>query len=209
MIVEEKEDNQQLEIKKEFDIQIKKEETQIKDLMEDAKHWVKSGLLPSSIKTPEQAIVIVLKGRELGLPIMASFEMIDVIQGKPALKPKAMSAIIRKAGVRFKTMQDFESVKNEEGKVTDKITTIRFYRDGIEEDISYRYTDAQSLGLTTKDNWQKQPAVMTYWRCFSKGANRICPDLIGGLYTTEEVSSFTKGNHSVSITEDGDSIVIE
>lgn len=177
-------------------------------MLEQAKAWVKSGLLPSTIKTPEQAVVIALKGRELNLQTMASFEMIDVIMGKPALKPKGMAALCFKGGVRTKTIKDFEKVLNDTGAAIDAITTIRFYRDGIEEDVSYKFSDAQNLGLTSKDNWKKQPGIMMYWRCFSKGANRVCPDLIGGLYTTEELSSFTTNSPSIMLTEDGDSVIV-
>lgn len=178
-------------------------------MLEQAQAWVKSGLLPASVKTPEQAVVIALKGKELGLAPMMSYEMIDVIMGKPSLKPKAMAAMVRKGGVKYQTIKDFESVTNAEGVVVDKITTIKFFRDGIEEEVSYKYSDAQALGLTGKDNWKKQPGIMMYWRCFSKGANRVCPDLIGGLYTTEELSSFTQDSPTIILTEDGDSIVVE
>ena len=177
-------------------------------LLAQADTWIKSGLLPNSIKTPEQAVVIVLKGKELNLQTMASFEMIDVIMGKPALKPKGMASLCFKGGIRTKTIKDFEPIKNDEGKSVDAITTIRFYRDGIEEDVSYKYSDATALGLTSKDNWKKQPGIMMYWRCFSKGANRVCPDLIGGLYTTEELASFTPNAPTVQLTEDGDVVVL-
>lgn len=118
-----------------------------------------------------------------------------------------MAALVRKGGVKTKTIQDFEPIKNEEGVTTDAVTTIRFYRDGIEEDVSYKFSDAKNLGLTGKDNWKKQPGIMMYWRCYSKGANRVCPDLIGGLYTTEELASFTKDAPIIELTEDGESIV--
>jgi hypothetical protein len=179
------------------------------DLLVKAETWIASGLLPSSIKKPEQAVVIALKGKELGLETMASFELIDVIMGKPALKPKGMASLIRKGGVRTKTIKDFEPILDEKGAKVDYITTIRFYRDGIEEDVSYTYRDAERLGLTNKDNWKKQPAVMQYWRCYSKGANRVAPDLINGLYTTEELSSFTPNSPQIEITEDGDAIVVQ
>lgn len=177
-------------------------------LLQQAAAWVKSGLLPSSIKTPEQAAVVALKGKELGLNPMMSFEFIDVIMGKPALKPKAMASLIRKAGVKYKTIKDFEPVLDEEGKRIDMETVIRFFRDGDEEDVKYTYKDAQALGLTSKDNWKKQPGIMLWWRTFSKGANRVCPDIIGGLYTNEELASFTKNAPLIEITEDGDSVVV-
>lgn len=178
-------------------------------ILQQAETWVKSGLLPSNIKSPEQAVVIAIKGKELGLTPLASFEFIDVISGKPSLKPKAQAALVRKGGVKYQTIKDFEPVFDEEGKKVDMETIIRFYRDGIQEDVKYTYRDAQALGLTGKDNWKKQPGIMMYWRCFSKGANRVCPDLIGGLYTTEELASFTPNAPVISVTEDGDAVVID
>jgi len=177
-------------------------------LLEEASSWVKSGLLPASIKTPEQAVVIVLKGKELNMSPMMSFEMIDVIMGKPSLKPKAMAAMVRKGGIKYQTVQDFEKVFDKDGKAIDAITTIKFFRDGLEDIVSYRYSDAQALGLTSKDNWKKQPGIMMYWRCFSKGANRVCPDVIGGMYTNEELASFTKDAPTLMLTEDGDTVVL-
>jgi hypothetical protein len=137
------------------------------DLLVKAETWIASGLLPSSIKKPEQAVVIALKGKELGLETMASFELIDVIMGKPALKPKGMASLIRKGGVRTKTIKDFEPILDEKGAKVDYITTIRFYRDGIEEDVSYTYRDAERLGLTNKDNWKPRRITLmlcTLWR---------------------------------------------
>lgn len=68
----------------------KYDESTQSDLLVKAETWIASGLLPSSIKKPEQAVVIALKGKELGLETMASFELIDVIMGKPALKPELL-----------------------------------------------------------------------------------------------------------------------
>lgn len=178
-------------------------------LLDQASVWIKSGLLPASVKSPEQAVVIALKGKELNMAPMMSFEMIDVIMGKPALKPKAMAAMCRKGGVRTKTIKDFDPIKNEDGKTIDMETIIRFYRDGIEEDVRYTFKDAERLGLTSKDNWKKQPGVMMYWRCYSKGANRVCPDLIGGLYTTEELASFTSNSPTIMYDEEGEATIIE
>lgn len=120
-----------------------------------------------------------------------------------------MAALVRKGGVKYYTEKDYEPVYDAAGTLIDYETIICFIRDGIEEKVKYKYTDAASLGLTGKDNWKKQPGIMMYWRCFSKGANRVCPDLISGMYNTEELASFTKGAAEVVITEDGDAQVIE
>lgn len=188
---------------------VKNEHYSHEDLLIKGADWIKSGLLPSAITKPEQVVVIALKGKELGLETMQSFDFIDVIMGKPSLKPKAQAALIRKGGVKYYTEKDYEPVYDATGALIDYETVIVFIRDGIEERVKYKYTDAANLGLTGKDNWKKQPGIMMYWRCFSKGANRVCPDLISGMYNTEELASFTKGAAEVIITEDGDAQVIE
>ena len=45
-------------------------------MQQQASIAVKSRLLPSNITTPEQAIIVALKGRELGLGMMESFESV-------------------------------------------------------------------------------------------------------------------------------------
>lgn len=174
--------------------------------LEKVATWVKSGLLPANIKTPEQGFLVISKGGELGLKPLESFEFIDIIQNKPTLKPKGMGALIKRGGVKYKTLQDFEPLTDDKGAVVDFITSIEFNRDGEVEIVTYKYSDATNMGLTTKDNWKKQPATMMYWRCLSKGANRVCPDLISGMYNSEEVAAFTPGV-KIEITEEGDTKV--
>src|SRR5688572_8665775 len=54
---------------------------------------LRSGLLPASIKTPEAAAIVAMKGQEMGLPMMAAFESIHVIQGRPSMATEAMLAL--------------------------------------------------------------------------------------------------------------------
>ena len=66
-------------------------------MREQAQWLVKSGFLPGSIKTPEQAIAIMLQGRELDIPPMAALQTINVIQGKPTVSPQLMLALIERS----------------------------------------------------------------------------------------------------------------
>src|SRR5687768_12101698 len=63
-------------------------------MKEQAKMLVGSGFLPAAIKTPEQAMAIMLKGRELSIPPMQAFAQIAVIQGKPAAGSELQLALI-------------------------------------------------------------------------------------------------------------------
>ena len=64
------------------------------DLLKVAGMLHKSGLLPGGVRTPEAAAAIILKGREIGMPAMESFALINVIAGKPTIAPQGMLALI-------------------------------------------------------------------------------------------------------------------
>lgn len=182
-------------------------------LMEIASYYIKSKYLPENIKTPEQAVLIIQKGKELGFQPLQSFEAIDVIMGKATLKPKAKAGLARRTGkVWWKTVKDWEPMYNKEtGELMDYETVIKGYRvqEGhlVEEDCRYTYSEAASMGLVTKDNWKKQPKIMAYWRCLSRLLDRIAPDLTGGLYMTDELADVANVNYS--LTEDGEVKIIE
>jgi hypothetical protein len=55
---------------------------------------IKSGFLPTSINTPEKAVIIILKGRELGIPPMQAFSSIAVVNGKPTMSAELMLSLI-------------------------------------------------------------------------------------------------------------------
>ena len=55
---------------------------------------VEVGFLPQSIKSPEQALAIILQGRELGIGPMAALNNISIIQGKiSTVSPQLMLAM--------------------------------------------------------------------------------------------------------------------
>ena len=64
------------------------------DLYQLGKTLLPTGFLPSTIKTPEQAVAVMLKGQELRIPPMYALSNIVVIQGKPAANAELMLALI-------------------------------------------------------------------------------------------------------------------
>lgn len=159
---------------------------------------IDSKKLPSHVKTIEDAITIAQMGKELGFGIMQSFHYIQPIQGKLTLAARALGALLRRGGVKYTTEEDAVYVyedgsvseypsSDENRKFVDRRTTILFYRDDLTERCSFTMRDAKLQGLLTKDNWQRMPKEMMFARCIAKGANRIGPDLLMGLYTTEEM----------------------
>ena len=58
---------------------------EITTLEKVGEYAIKSGFLPGTIKTPQQAVIIALKGKELGIPPLQAFAQISVVNGKPTI----------------------------------------------------------------------------------------------------------------------------
>ncbi len=152
------------------------------DLMQVAEMLTKSGLLPQSIKTKEQAAVIILKGRELGFPTLEAFAQINVIQGKPTISPQGMISLVRRTG-------QLEYLKIEQND-NNTATTVRVKRKGEPEHATtFSDEDAKAMGLLGKDNWQKQKPVMRQWRAVGANLRITFADIIGGMYPPEEMGA--------------------
>lgn len=127
-----------------------------------------------------QAVYVVLKGYELGMAPLQSIDSIDVIQGKPTLKPQAMLALINQSGL----LQDIQV------DVTDAGATCVMVRRGrTAHTETFTMQDAAALGLAGKDNWKKQPRTMLKWRVIAAAARVVFPDVIQGCYTAEELGA--------------------
>lgn len=157
-----------------------------------ASEMIKSGFLPRALNTPEKVITVIMTGRELNVPMMEALRGIHVIDNKPALSPQLMLAMINRSGVLEDLQIDSQTTYC---KVTMKrkersVYTAHF---GVEE--------AKAMNLLWKDNYKKQAPNMFKWRAISAAARVVCPDIIGGLYTTEEVQSHTDMEEQMSVIE--------
>lgn len=170
--------------------------------MEQLQLLIDSKVLPSNIKTIQQAFAVAQFGKDLGMKPMQAFHQVYSIQGRLALSSKGLGALLWANGIQYKTIQDFEKVTKEDGK-TDFVTTIEFYRGQIVDRATFAWSDAVRAGWTTKDNWVKMPKHMMYARALALGAQRIAPDKILGLYTVEEMVDITTAPN-VSINEEGE-----
>lgn len=137
-------------------------------------------------------MLVMLKGLSLGINEMAALDLIDLIQGKPALKPQGMLALIYNSGeVEYMHFTD----ENETAIVTVKRRGMpehieRFSMDDANRMTTNEWVNGQktTIPLSQKDNWKKQPAVMRKWRAVSAMARVIFSDIIQGMYTTDEVA---------------------
>jgi hypothetical protein len=145
-----------------------------------------SGVLPTTIKTPEQAMVIALKGRELGLEPLYALSSIHMVNGKPGLAAELMHALVMRKYPKAK-LQFITPVKNRNIECV-----IRAQRDGGDpQEFCYSIEDARTAGLMGKDNWKSHPAAMLRARCMSAAIRATWPECVMGCYTPEEIQNST------------------
>lgn len=151
-------------------------------MKDQAEVLVKSGFLPPTVKSPEQAMAIAIKGVEVGMPMMQSFSHINIIGGKPCMSAEGMNFLIRKNCPNAKI--DIIERSSERCK-------IRAQRAGSEPcEFEYTLDDAKRALLLSNPSWTKYPKQMLFARCFSDMARTMFPDCIGGIsYTPEEMGA--------------------
>lgn len=156
---------------------------QMSQIKEFAQILLKSKLMPPAIDTAEKAIILVLKGHDLGLTYMQSIESINVIQGKPAISASLIQAKIRRSGVC-----EYLTVK----EMSDKKCIIETKRTDEKEPFIYEFgeADARAQNLLGKDNYKKQPKNMYFSRCMSAIGRYCYADVFfGGIYVPEELGA--------------------
>lgn len=156
---------------------------------------LKSGLLPSGLRTKEAVAVVVLKGMELGLPPMAAMEGIAVVQGKAVVGSHLLLALVKRAygpGAIWVS------------ETTNERCTVSYRVPGQPAPLSYTFTiqDARTAGLAGKDNWKNYPAAMLRARAISATVKLAYPEVVGAMYVAGEVEGTVE-----QVTPDGEVIV--
>lgn len=135
------------------------------------------------ISDPEQAIVLMAKAAELGLPFTAAFDFFDIIEGKPALKPVGALALIHRSRMVDMRVDDQQP---------DQCTVWMKRRDtGFEHTVTYSKADAKAAGLIKDDKpgsaWVRFIKDMLRNRAIGRCARIAAPDILAGLYLTTEL----------------------
>jgi len=172
--------------------------TTIDETYRMAKGLIMSGLLPKSIKTAEQVFAIITLGAELGFAAWQSINSIDVIQGKPTLKPQAMLALIHRSG-----LAEMVKIPNVDEIAKSSAATVTMTRKGgmthtetftwamaeLMETTEYVDNQKRTIPMVQKYNWRTMPEIMMKWRAVSACARVVFPDVIMGMYTADEIDA--------------------
>ena len=159
---------------------------QVDQMLSLGQTLVKSGLLPNGVKSPEAAVTIILKGRELGIPPMTALSHIHVISGKPTLSAELMLSLALQAGLEVWVAE-----------TNAQRATVKGVRNGREQSLTFTMQEAKQAGVTNNATWTKYPAAMLRARAISAFMRVFAPDVLNGAsYTPEEMGA--------EIDEDGE-----
>ena len=154
--------------------------SQVNDMLKLAQILVKSRMLPKAVSTPEAAVAIMIKSRELGIGIMEGFTSINIIQGSPTISPQLMIALAERSG------QLEDAIWADDGDTA----TCTVKRRGRTANVAtFSMKNAEDLGLAGKQNWQQQPVTMRKWRATSAAFRVTFADVLAGIYTPEEMGA--------------------
>jgi hypothetical protein len=152
------------------------------------------------VTSPDQAAAIMLKGYELGLSMTASFELVQVIQGKPALSPRGAMAILLSSPLVKEIKIDRLSSK----ALKDEFAGYQCHMErvnGFKHTASFTLEDAKRAGLLKPDSgWTKYPENMCLWRAIGFAADVVFPDVTAGMTTLMKAPEM----YGVALTEGGD-----
>lgn len=148
-----------------------------------------SGLMPGGIRSPAAAFLVIQKGRELGLPPSYACSNIHIIEGKPSCSAELLLALIKS-----RVGPDALIVEETDGKHC----TVSYARPHWDKRRTFTFTieQAQQAGLLDKggdraklSNWNRFPDAMLRARCISALARMEFADVIGGMYTPDELGA--------------------
>lgn len=131
----------------------------------------------------QSILAVMLRGRALGLDSTTALDAFDIIKGQPAMSAQLMAGLVLKSG----KADYFKCTESTEGFAIYK--THR--RDDPDPDPTFYTFDAamaKKAGLDSKDNYRNHPGAMYRARATSGLSRMVYPDVVGGLYTPDELS---------------------
>lgn len=171
---------------------VPRENSSLMALKEFAK-WAATGRQFKHIKNPQQAMVIMQFGRELGLGPGTSLQSVYEVNGVPALKTSVIAARIKTVpwqGTK-KPRYDYRILER-----SDKRAALEFFErddDGVLKSrgvAEYTIEDARKTPeFSRNSNYKTRPRAMLFARALTEGARVFTPDCLGGIvpYCPEEL----------------------
>jgi hypothetical protein len=168
------------------------------EAMEYSKILATSNMVPAGYKgKPQDILVAIGWGYEVGLQPMQALQNIAVINGKPSVYGDAALALVkadsRCAGVK-------EWIEGEGDDMTAHCLVKRRYNEDMEETVAtFSVMDAKQARLWGKQGpWQQYPKRMLAMRARGFAIRDAFPDAMKGMITAEEAQDYPTQTRDVT-----------
>lgn len=133
---------------------------------------------------PETTLLVLWKGRERGLSVMRSIELIYPFQSSKGPQVAYAAALLYgqvQSSGKCLYMTLVESTAEQ--------ATYETHRKGEPAPVRVGYTlaEAKLAGLLDKDNWKRNQTAMLIARAQTKTCRAVYNDVVGGVYTRDEI----------------------
>jgi len=165
----------------------------LNEAMKYSKMIADSDVVPKDFKgKPENVLVAIQMGTELGLPPLQAIQNISVINGRPAVYGDSLIAICRGARSCEHIVETFD-----ESTMT---ATCRAKRKGEpEQSRTFDKTDAEVAGLWGKSGpWTQYPKRMLAMRARGFCLRDVFPDALRGVQLVEEVRDYQPAERDIT-----------
>ncbi len=138
----------------------------------------------SAYGTQQGVLATVLAGREMGMSAMASLRAFHIVEGKPTMAADLIRALVLKSGLA----EYFRCTE----RTAERATFVTKRRGEPEMSLTYTIAEGRAAFAKGDDKWAasgwgRNPADMLVARAGSKLARLVYPDVLHGIYATEEL----------------------
>ena len=153
-----------------------------------AQSLARTSFVPSTLRGKAGDITAaILAGQELGLQPMSSLRSLDIIQGTPALRAHAMRGLVQSRGHQVELVESGPTRCVMRGRRL--LSQVGGPTWGEWQQVEWTIDRATQLGLTTKDQWRKQPQTMLVARATGELCRLIASDALYAMpYAAEELT---------------------
>ena len=168
--------------------------TTLGELESAGKLLAQSGMF--GVQNAAAGFVIAATCKQQGISLLEFRRTYHIVDGNPSMRSDAMLAEFRKRGGKCRILaNDTKEAKAE------------FEFEGLKKVFAFTIEDAKRIGdcykgdgKTMKYNWTKRPEDMLWARLVSRTLRRLCPEIVAGLYTPEEISDFDEPKATANAT---------
>jgi hypothetical protein len=161
--------------------------TNLTEAMTFCEMLASSNMVPKDyIGKPQNILVAIQWGMELGLAPMQSLNSITVINGRPSVWGDALMALVQSSPV----YEDIEEYIEDEGTPNPVAVCVATRKGHKPVTAKFSVEDAKRAGLWGKNTWASYPRRMLQHRARGFALRSAFADVLKGMISTEELQDY-------------------